>query len=72
MWTPLRRDRIRGWFIFWNGQDGVRRSRVGNEKIRLLMLRTSPSFGRLFEDCDLEALASQANRKRLRCTVHQI
>ena len=64
---------IRGWFIFWNSQDGVHRSRVRNEQIHLLMLRTSPSFGRLnyfFEDCDLEALVSQANRKRLRCTVH--
>jgi hypothetical protein len=32
-----------------------------------------PSFGRLnyfFEDCDLEAVVSQANLKQLRCTVH--
>ena len=63
---------IRGWFIFWNSQD-MHRSRVRNEQIHLLTLRTSPSFGRLkyfFEDCDLEAVVSQANRKQLRCTVH--
>jgi hypothetical protein len=59
--------------FFWNSQDGVHRSRVRNEQIHLLMLRTSPSFARLnyfFEDSDLEALVSQANRKQLGCTVH--
>ncbi len=54
--------------FFWNSQDGVHRSRVRNEQIHLLMLRTSPSFGRLkyfFEDGDLEAVVSQADRKQL-------
>jgi hypothetical protein len=62
-----------GWFIFWNSEDGVHRSRARNEQTHLLMLRTSPSFGRLncfFEDGDLEAVVSQADRKRLGCTVH--
>jgi hypothetical protein len=38
---------IRGWFIFWNSQDGVHRSRVRNEQIHLLMLRTSPNIAEL-------------------------
>jgi hypothetical protein len=73
MRTPLRGDRYSRLVHFWNSQDEVHRSRVRNEQIHPLTLRTSPSFGRLnyfFEDCDLEALVSQANRKRLGCTVH--
>ena len=48
---------------------------VSNEQIHLLTLRTSPSFGRLkyfFEDGDLEAVVSQADRKHKAAPCTQI
>ena len=72
-----RRDRHSRLVHFWNSQNGYasfsRKTRVRDEQIHPLTLRTSRSFGRLkyfFEDCDLEAVVSQANRKQLRCTLH--
>jgi len=77
VWTGHVAIVIRDWFIFWNSQNGYasfsRKTRVRDEQIHPLTLRTSRSFGRLkyfFEDCDLEAVVSQANRKQLRCTLH--